>query len=110
MSPATLAVPADTEITPSDTRSPPSNSVPLPLIEMALPDVPPQPAWLSAAMVGEYSWLLTLPEALPARLGVAPLVRIRANWRGSERVAVMLNWLPRAPRADTTSVRTVPSE
>src|ERR1700676_359826 len=104
MSPATVTEPPATAIWPFETTSPPIERLPLPLTVMAAPDAPPQPAWLSAAMVGAYSRLLTLPPEDPVMMGLIPLVRIRPNCRGSGRVAVILNWLPRGPRADTTWV------
>jgi len=54
-------------------RSPPLVTV------IAFPGLPPHPFWLSAARVGEYRRLLTLEEARADSVGVAPLVRIRAN-------------------------------
>src|SRR5207245_4341880 len=109
MSPATRRPATDSVIIPLDTTSPVTDSVPVPLREIALPPAPPQPAWSSAATVGVYRRLLTPPEDELFRVGLAPFVRIFANCSWSDRVAVILNWLPCAPRADTTCVSVVPS-
>src|SRR4029079_2604244 len=97
------------EMSPLLTTSPMTTSVPEPLTVMALPGVPPQPAWLSAAMVGWYSRLLTWPAASAERRGEAPLVRMRANWRMRLRAPVIVNWLPLGPSELTTCVSVVPS-
>src|SRR5258708_5148897 len=110
MSPPTLRLPLLTTIAPFETMSPRTSRLPAPETEIASPPTPPHPFWLSAARVGVYRRLFTPPEAVAASLGVAPLVRIRANCRSSDRVAVMVNWLPCGPSADTTWVSSVPSE
>src|SRR6266567_4281716 len=109
MSPATRMPATDSVIVPLETMSPVTDRVPMPPMEMAVPPAPPHPAWFSAATVGVYRRLLTPPEDEPLRVGLAPLVRILANCSWSDRVAMNLNWLPCAPRADTTCVSVVPS-
>src|SRR5260370_39169713 len=109
MSPASRRLPPDTVIEPFDTRSPVMFRVPLPLTASAVPLAPPQPAWFSVATAGVYSWLFTLPVEVAARVGLVPLVRMRANCRSRVRLAPVLNWLPRAPSAFTTRVTDVPS-
>ena len=52
---------------------------PTPAMVTADPPTPPQPFCASAASVGAYSRLLTLPDAFEAMVGVDPLVRIRPN-------------------------------
>src|SRR5690242_11462045 len=101
MSPATRMPATDRAMVPLETTSPVTDRVPLPLIEIALPPAPPHPAWSKAAIVGVYRRLLTPPEDEPFKVGLAPLVRILPNCSWSDRVAVNLNWLPWAPRADT---------
>src|ERR1700687_2845694 len=99
-----------TLIAPLATASPRMARVPLPDTVSAAPGFPPQPAWSRAATVGEYSRLLTPPEAATAIVGEEPLVRIWPNWSARERLAVRRNLLPCAPAADTTCVSIVPSE
>src|SRR5438034_11131442 len=113
MSPATRTLPDATDTAPLDTRSPAMFSVPVPLMLMALPPVPPvppHPAPSSAATVGVYRRLLTLPWVAAASVGLVPLVRTRPNWSWSVFVAVSWNWLPCGPITRATSVSTVPSE
>ena len=50
------------------------------------------------------------PEPVPPSVGLAPLVRMRANCSCSERVAVIANRLPCGPSEEATCVKTVPSE
>ena len=85
-------------------------SVPVPLMLMAFPPVPPQPDPSSAATVGVYRRLLTLPWAAAPSVGLVPLVRTRPNWSWSVFVAVSWNRLPCGPITRAVSVRTVPSE
>src|SRR5579859_424518 len=111
MSPATCTLPPPVmETDPFDTRSPTTARVPPPLTTTALPVAPPQPAWLSAVRVGAYRRLLTLPVADDPIVGMAPLVRMRANCSGNARDAAMANRLPPGPIELTACVSTVPSE
>ena len=53
MSPATFRLdPAGTLIAPEETMVPNTESVPLAATDIAIPGLPPHPAWLSAASVG----------------------------------------------------------
>ena len=99
-----------TEIDPLDTMSPKMLRVPPEAVVIALPGIPPHPAWLRAATVGVYSRLLTPEEAVAASCGEVPPVRMRANWSTSARAPLIVNWTPAGPRAATTWVSTVPSE
>src|SRR5438445_13735756 len=99
MSPATRTPPEATDTAPLDTRSPAMFSVPVPLMLMAFPPVPPQPDPSSAATVGVYRRLLTLPWAAAPSVGLVPLVRTRPNWRWS--VVVAVRWNRLAYRAST---------
>src|SRR5205807_3111186 len=110
MSPATRIDPAPRLIAPAETTSPRTSRVAEPLIVIALPPTPPQPAWFSAANVGACRRLLTPPEAVALSLGVEPFVRIPANWRLRGRLADIVNKEPAAPSADIAWVSTVPSE
>src|SRR6266851_2198396 len=97
------------EIAPLETMSPTMFKVPPDVVVIALPGMPPHPAGLRAATVGVYRRLFTLADAAAESCGADPLVRMRANWSTSERLALIVNWTPAAPRAVTTSVSTVPS-
>src|SRR5438477_2759388 len=94
-------------MTPLDTTSPTTVS-PL-LIVIALPAMPPQPAWLRAASVGVYRRLFTPATATADSCGAVPLVRIRANCNARPREAVMVNCVPAGPSAATSCLSTVPS-
>src|SRR5690242_3639399 len=109
MSPVTFMVPLVMEMVPADTTSPITLSVLPPFTVMAVPPAPPHPAWSSAAMAGVYARLLTEPPDVAARLGLVPLVRMAPNCSTSDLVAVMVNWLPCGPNADTDCRSDVPS-
>src|SRR5713226_9438418 len=108
MSPATTRLAPETVMAPLDTTSPFTLRVPEPLIDSAVPPAPPHPAWLRAARAGVNRRLLTPPDAVLLSVGFDPLVRILANCSWRELVAVRVNRLPCAPRAETTWVSTVP--
>jgi len=94
-------------IAPLETMSPTMFKVPPDVVVIALPGMPPHPAWLKAAIVGVYRRLFTPADAAAESWGEAPLVRMRANWSTSERVAPIVNWTPAGPSAVTVWVRTV---
>src|SRR6266566_3928040 len=94
-------------IAPLETTSP-TTARPL-LIVIALPGMPPQPAWLRAASVGVYRRLFTPADAAADSCGAVPSVRIRANCTVKPREALMVNWVPAGPSAATTCLSTVPS-
>src|SRR5258708_32825495 len=97
------------EIAPLETMSPTMFKMPPDVVEIALPGMPPHPAWLRAAIVGEYRRLFTPADAAAEIWGADPLVRMRANWSTSEREAPIANWTPAGPSAVTGRVRTVGS-
>jgi hypothetical protein len=79
-SPVTCADPAAAiEIAPLETMSPTMFKVPPDVVVIALPGMPPHPAWLKAATVGVYRRLFTPADAAAESWGAAPLVRMRAN-------------------------------
>src|SRR5712691_522366 len=95
------------EIAPLETTSPTMFKMPPDVVVIALPGMPPHPAWLKAAIVGVYRRLFTPAEAAAVSWGADPLVRMRANSSTSERVALIVNWTPAAPSEVTAWVRTV---
>src|SRR6202171_5510463 len=110
MSPPTwMFAPPVIEIVPFETRSPTIDSVPPPVTDTALPGTPPRPPWLSAVIVGAKRRLFTFALASDPTLGVAPLVKMRANWSCSAREALIVNCEPAGPSPATTCVRIVPS-
>jgi len=72
------AVPA-MEIAPLETMSPTMFKMPADVVVIALPGMPPHPAWLKAATVGVYRRLFTPADAMAVSCGEDPLVRMRAN-------------------------------
>src|SRR5260370_39109903 len=86
------------EMAPLETMSPTTASVPPVVVVIALPAMPPHPAWLRAAIVGVYSRLFTPPEPVAESRGMVPLVRMRANASAGDLEAEIGNWAPAAAR------------
>src|SRR5260370_3230195 len=91
------------EIPPLETTSPTMLRVPPDVVVIALPGMPPHPAWLRAAIVGVYRRLFTPADAVADSCGADPLRRMRANGSTSGRVAPIVNGTPPAPTALTAA-------